>query len=121
MEDRLRALESRKRPRSEFSESAIPFENPTARLQPPTKDSGNTSSHQHRPPTTIHPSIKLDSSNSDSSLSNTVTYHCHKQQRFTKGIKVTLSYTLKVSSSLREWKDWKKDIKQVFEGDLYIY
>ncbi len=119
MEDRLRALESQKRPRSVFSESAIPLRNPTARSQPPAKDSKDSSSHQDCPLITIRPLIEQD--DSDSSSSNTVTYHRHKRQRFTKGIKVTPSYTLKVSSSLREWRDWKKDIKRVFEGDPYTY
>ena len=121
MEDRLRALESRKRPRSEFSESAIPLENPIAGQQRPTRSSGNSSSHQDYPTTTICPSDRLDSSSSDSSSSDTVTYYRHKRQRFTRGIKVTPSYTLKVSSSLREWRDWKKDIKRIFEGDPYTY
>ena len=119
MEDRLRALESQKRPRSVFSESAIPLGNPTARSQPPARDSRNSSSHQDCPPITIRPSIEQD--DSDSSSSNTVTYHRHKRQRFTRGIKVTPSYTLKVSSSLREWRDWKKDIERVFKGDPYTY
>ena len=83
-----------------FSESAIPLKNLTARSQPPARDSKNSSSHQDRPPITIRPLIKQD--DSDSSSSNTVTYHHYKQQRFTKGIKVTLSYTLKVSFSLQE-------------------
>ena len=28
---------------------------------------------------------------------------------------------LRVSSSLREWGDWKRDIKRVFEGDPDTY
>jgi hypothetical protein len=32
-----------------------------------------------------------------------------------------LGYTLKVSSSLREWGDWKRDIERVFEEDPYMY
>ena len=121
MEDRLKALESWKRPRSEFSKSAIPFKNPTAGLQPLTRGLGNSSSYQNHLTTIIRPLIKLDSSDSDSSSSTTVTYQCYKRQRYTKGIKVTPSYTLKVSSSLREWGDWKKDIERVFEGDPYTY
>jgi len=102
MEDRLRALESRKRPRSELSESALLPEGLTAGLQPHTRSTGNSSSHQDRP-TLLRPSIELDSSESDSnSSSNTVTYHRYKRRRFTREIKVTPSYTLKVSSSLRE-------------------
>jgi hypothetical protein len=124
LEDRLRALESRKRPRSELSESALPLENPTAGLQPSTRGSRHSSSRQDRP-TAIHPSIELDDSdsNSDSSSSSSksVINHRHKRQRFTRGIKVTPSYILKVSSSLREWGDWKKDMERVFEGDPYTY
>jgi hypothetical protein len=61
----------------------------------------------------------VESDNSDSSSSTT--YHRHKRPRFTKGIKVTPSYTLKTSSSLRKWGNWKKDIERVFEGDPYTY
>ena len=31
------------------------------------------------------------------------------------------SYTLRISSSLREWGDWKRDIERVFEGDPDLY
>ena len=120
IEDRLRALESRKRPRSEISEDAPPPEGPVepvARLQPSTRGSRSPSSHQDRL-ATIRPSIELD--DSDSGSSNTVVYP-RKRQRFTRGIKVTPSYTLKVSSSLREWGDWKKDMERVFRGDPYTY
>src|SRR6266487_5503705 len=61
MEDRLRTLESRKQPRSKLSESALLPKGPTARLQPHTRSTRNSSSHQDRP-TLLHPSIKLDSS-----------------------------------------------------------
>ena len=117
MEDRLKALESRKRPRSqESSDLTLP---PEAPLPPEGSSSqrqthGGSSSH-HR--THTHSSTN----DSDSSSSTTVTHHRHKRQRYTKGIKVTPSYTLKVSSSLREWGDWKKDIERVFEGDPYTY
>ena len=117
MEDRLRALETRKRSRTELDEP-LPFEDPTPELRPPSRGSRNSSSHQDRLPT-IRSSIELD--DSDSSSSKSVTYHRHKRQRFTKGIKVTPSYILKISSSLREWGDWKKDIERVFEGDPYTY
>ena len=117
MEDRLRALESRKRPRSqESSDLTLP---PEAPLPPEGSSSqrqshGGSSSH-HR----THTHSETDDSNSSSST--TVTHHRHKRPRYTKGIKVTPSYTLKVSSSLREWGDWKKDIERVFEGDPYTY
>ena len=107
MEDRLRALESRKRPRSqESSDLTLPPEAPL----PPEGSSSRNQTHSHS-----------STNDSDSSSSTTVTHHRHKRQRYTKGIKVTPSYTLKVSSSLREWGDWKKDIERVFEGDPYTY
>jgi len=117
MEDRLKALESRKRPRSELSSSVLPPEEPTAGLPPSNRGSRDPSSHYNHP-TTIRPSIEQD--DSDSSSSNTVE-HPQKRRRFTKGIKVTPSYTLKVSSSLREWGDWKKEMERVFRGDPYTY
>ena len=126
LEDRLRALESRKRPRSqESSELTLPPEDPIAPPRPaeasarPTEallTSRGSSSHR---PTQTHSSLDLD--DSDSSSSDTVTHSHHKRRRFTKGIKVTPSYTLRVSSGLREWGDWKKDIERVFEGDPYTY
>ena len=66
----------------------------------------------------IQPSIKQDN---PSDSSNTTTYRPYKQARYTHGIKVIPSYTLKVSSSLRKQGDWKRDIKRVFEGDLDTY
>ena len=116
MEDRLRALESRKRPRSEFTEDALPPEEPVTRPQSSTRSSGNPSSHRERH--SIRRSIELDDSESSST---TITHPRRKRPRYTKGIKVTPSYTLKVSSSLREWGDWKRDIEQVFEGDPSTY
>jgi len=108
MEDRLKLLENRKRPHEEER-----FETPT---EPPRPTSGVSSNSQRR-----HSRIRqsIESDNSDSSLN--IDYHRHKRQRYTKGIKVTPSYTLKVSSSLREWGDWKRDIERVFEGDPYLY
>ena len=118
MEDRLRALESRKRPRSQGSP-----EFPEDTIAPPRLSEAplpSRSSLGHRQ-THVRPSIEIDSSSSNSSTSSTITYHRHKRQRLTRGIKITPSYTLKVSSSLREWGDWKKDIERVFEGDPYMY
>ena len=118
MEDQLRALESRKRPRSQGSP-----EFPEDTIAPPRLSKAplpSRSSLGHRQ-THVRPSIEIDSSSSNSSTSSTITYHCHKRQRLTRGIKITLSYTLKVNSSLQEQGDQKKDIEQVFKGDLYIY
>ena len=94
MEDRLRALESRKRPRSELSKDAQPLEEPSPKPLP-TWGSGNSPSHLD---CLIRPLIKLDNSNSSSST----IVRPYKQQCFIRGIKVILSYTFKVSSSLRE-------------------
>ena len=114
MEDRLKALESRKRPRSqESSDLTLPPEATTRVSEAPLPSRGSSSRHQ------THTHSPTD--DSDSSSSTTVTHHRHKRPRYTKGIKVTPSYTLKVSSSLREWGDWKKDIERVFEGDPYTY
>ena len=117
LEDRLRALESRKRPRSqESSNLTLPPEGPTVStglVEAPLPSRGSSSRHQ----THTHSSTN----DSNSSSSTTVTHHRHKRPHYTKGIKVTPSYTLKVSSSLREWGDQKKDIEQVFEGDLHTY
>ena len=127
MEDRLRALESRKRPRShESSDLTLPPEDPTAttRISEAPLPSGGSSSHRqtHTGSSSRHQThTHSPTDDSDSSSSTTVTHHRHKRPRYTKGIKVTPSYTLKVSSSLREWGDWKKDIEGVFEGDpLYV-
>ena len=99
IEDRLRALENRKRPRSELSKSDILSGNPTTTIQLPARDSRNPSSYLEQS-IAVCPSIELG--NSDSSSSNTVVYPCYKCQCFARGIKVAPSYTLKVSSSLRE-------------------
>jgi hypothetical protein len=119
MEDRLRALESRKRPRSQespgLSEDPIAPTGLSEAPLPPRNSRGSSSHHYAY----THSSVEPDSS--DSSSSSTVIQHRHKRQRFTRGIKITPSYTLKVSSSLREWGDWKKDIERVFEGDPYTY
>ena len=119
MEDWLKALESRKRPRSQ--ESPETPEDPVAPTRPseapllPESSRGSSSHRQSHERSSTEP----DNSDFDSSSTDTVTYHRHKRQRFTRGIKITPSYTLKVSSSLREWRDWKKDIERVFEGDPY--
>lgn len=123
MEDRLRALESRKRPRShESSDQTLIQEHPTAPNEPietteaPLPSVGRSSRRRERSQVDID-----DSDDPDSSSSSSTTHHRHKRRRFTKGIKITPSYTLRVSSSLREWGDWKKDIERVFEGDPSTY
>ena len=137
MEDRLKALESRKRPRSqESSDLTLPPEDPTATTrisEAPLPSGGSSSRRQTHTGSSSHQQIHGGSSSrhqththsptddSDSSSSTTVTHHRHKRPRYTKGIKVTPSYTLKVSSSLRERGDWKRDIERVFEGDPYTY
>ena len=64
----------------------------------------------------IRSTIELDSSDSSE-----FTYPARKRSRYTRGIKVTFSYTLKTSLSLREWGDWKRDVERLFEGDPYTY
>ena len=57
----------------------------------------------------------------DSDSSSETIHRPHKRRRYTKGIKITPSYILKTSSSLREWGDWKRDVGRVFEGDPDTY
>jgi hypothetical protein len=109
LEDRLKILENRKRLRSDDPEDNQPEHQPEHSMGPPSS-LGRYS--------VIRPSIELDES--ESSSSETIR-HPHKRRRCTKGIKITPSYTLKTSSSLREWGDWKRDIERVFEGDPDTY
>ena len=91
IEDRLRLLENRKHPRdSKTSDNPRSSRGPSYTTRP-----SRGPSH-----TSVLPSVELD--NSDSGSTNSVAYHRHKRLRYTKGIKVTPSYTLKISSSLRE-------------------
>lgn len=109
LEDRIRALENRKR-------TSEAIENPDIRPNPLPRHTTTSGSQISQ----LQPSIELDSDNlSDSS--NATTHRPHKRTRYTRGIKVIPSYTLKVSSSLREWGDWKRDIERVFEGDPDTY
>ena len=110
MEDWLKALENQKHPRSHESSETL---TPKAPLPP-----RSPSIHCQ---TLGHSQTETDDSDSNLSSSTTTTQHRHKRQCFTKGIKVIPSYTLRVSSSLQEWGDWKKDIERVFEGDLFTY
>ena len=59
----------------------------------------------------------------DSSDSSETNYPARKRSRYsyTRDIKVTLSYTLKTSSSLREWGDWKRDVERLFKRDPQTY
>jgi hypothetical protein len=68
-------------------------------------------------------SIRSTTEHSSLSDSSEIIYHPRKRLRhsYARGIKVTPSYTLKASSSLREWGDWKRDIERVFEGDPQTY
>src|SRR6266496_4935540 len=116
MEDRLRALESRKRQRpteDSDDDEYLGRQQHDQTGESPTNHQRTLSRHS-----TIQPSIELE--DSESSSSGTLT-HRRKRQRYRRGIKVTPSYTLKTSSSLREWGDWKRDIERVFEGDPDMY
>jgi hypothetical protein len=105
LEDRLRALENRKRPRSqESSELTLHPEVPTRLSEAPLPPGSSRGSSSHRQ-THGRSSTGPDNPDSNSSSANTITHHRHKRQRYTKGIKVTPSHTLKVSCSLREWGD----------------
>jgi hypothetical protein len=113
IEDRLRGLESRKRasetldePQDQHRDSVVPGALPLP---------AQLLDYQGSP---IRSTIERDSS---SDLSDIAGYRQHKRPRYSRGIKVTPSYTLKISSSLREWGDWKRDIERVFEGDPPTY
>jgi hypothetical protein len=92
LEDRLKTLESRKRPRSYDPDQP-------AELQ----SEQHQSSYSTRQPSSLHysirPSIELDDSESSSP---DIVQHRHKRYRYSKGIKITPSYTLRINSSLRE-------------------
>jgi hypothetical protein len=94
IEDRFRLLENRKRRTTEDQVD-----------QPGSSNSiGNQYPAPANPPSTlgyysaIRPSIEPE----DSDSSSRTIYRPHKRRRYTKGIKITPSYTLKTSSSFRE-------------------
>jgi hypothetical protein len=111
LEDRLKALENRKR-------SVPPTQEPTGspyrQLDPQLSFEAED----------IEPILPIERSDVDSSASSDQesrdTRHS-KRRKTHRGIKITPSYTLRVNSSLREWGDWKRDIERVFEGDPYLY
>jgi hypothetical protein len=45
----------------------------------------------------------------------------YKRFREAKRVKVTPNYTLRVTSSLREWEDWRRDVERVFKADPHTY
>jgi hypothetical protein len=98
LEDRLRLLENRKRTSDAITGAASqddPFiQNPSLAL--------GFSGYQA---SVIRQLIKPGGSNHSESSSETANRHRHKRQRNNRGIKIILSYTLKVNSSLREWGD----------------
>ena len=110
IEERLTRLENRKRT-NEALDDLIGQPQPVPQDQPL---SGTSSGHQASP---IWPSVEGDTSDS----SGIVNYRPYKRAHYSRGIKITPSYTLRVSSSLREWGDWKRDIERVFEGDPDTY
>jgi hypothetical protein len=96
IEDRLRLLENRKRQHDsealENNQSERPIDHPNT--LPPNR----AASRESRP--NLLASTKY--SDSESSATGDLDYHRYKRQRRTRGIRVTPSYTLKVTSSLRE-------------------
>ncbi len=113
IEDRLRLLENWKRQHdseaSENNQAERPIDHSST--LPPNRSTSRGSNP--------NPLTTIEHSDSDSRASYDLDYHRHKRQR--RGIKVTPSYTLRVSSSLQEWGDWKRDIERVFEGDPDLY
>jgi hypothetical protein len=121
LEDRLRALENRKRPRSTGTEDQLDRQldrQPSRQLDPSEPERSANLSNASRHHSIIRPSVGLD--DSESSSSDTIP-HQYKRRRYTKGIRITPSYTLRVSSTLREWGDWRRDIERMFEGDPETY
>jgi hypothetical protein len=117
LEDRLRALENRKHPRSTGTEDQLNRQL-SRQLNSSEPEYSVHLSNVSRHYSVIQPSIELD--DSESSSSDTI-LHQHKRRRYAKGIRIIPSYTLRVSSSLREWGDWKRDIERMFEGDPETY
>jgi Zinc knuckle len=109
IEERLTRLENRKRT-SDAIDDLIDQPQPS---QPDHVFSGSSSGHPTSPK---WPSIEEDTDSSENTH-----FRPLKRTRYSRGIKVTPSYTLRISSSLREWGDWKRDIERVFEGDPDTY
>ena len=105
LEDRFKALEKRKR-----------------LIEPENTDRSISKSIEQELCQRSYQSILFTIESDDNSELNTdIIYYCHKRSRYSKGIKITLTYTLKVNSSLREWGNWKYNIECVFKGDSYTY
>jgi hypothetical protein len=98
--DRLRALENRKRTSEAIEDRPDQPDQPDqpSPVIPLNQPYLSDSSSRHQP-NLIRQSIELGD-HSDSS--DTVVYRRRKRARYKRGIKVTPSYTLKISSSLRE-------------------
>ena len=112
LEDRLKALENRKRSSPHTHEPTI---SPHRQPEPqPLSEPEDTE------PIRMSTEILDTDTDTDSDQVSRISSH-HKRRRTTRGIKVTPSYTLRVNSSLREWGDWKRDMERVFEGDLSLY
>jgi hypothetical protein len=92
IEDRLRLLENRKRQRNSEASENNQAERPIDHSSTLPPDSVTPRESYPNPLATI------EHSDSESRSSNDLDYHHHKRQR--QGIKVTPSYTLRVSSSL---------------------
>ena len=123
LEDRLKALEKRKRPRSRDPDDRDQQANLQPELLPEQLlPEHQSSSYRARQPSSLHYPIQplIESDDSESS-SPDIVRHRHKRHRYSKGIRITPSYTLRINSSLREWGDWKRDIERVFEGDPETY
>ena len=132
-EDRLRKLENRKHPRDEVDDEDQDIDDniveaeeipdhqlvQEAALVPPEPLEPPREPVTQQPSVRGHQHLSRDSDSSDST--STITYHRYKRQRYTKGIKITPSYKLKITSGLREWGDWKKDMERVFQGDPSTY
>jgi hypothetical protein len=125
IEDRLQVLEGRKRAYEAIDTSVDQSGSVTGRINRPpwaTRDPLISSSH-HSSSSHAHANRASTSREQESSSDSDSTPRHPKRARYsyTRGIKVTPSYTLTTGSSLREWGDWKRDIERVFQGDPQTY
>jgi hypothetical protein len=118
---RLRALQEMQRIEKQFQElerqrqvpdlESLRSSEVSPSAQPRTQES---QSEYRRRPTSVPGFTPMESEEERD-------FRPYKRSRLIKGVKITPSYTLRVTSSLREWGDWKRDVERVFKADPYTY
>jgi hypothetical protein len=124
IEDRLQALEGRKRSYEAIDTSVDQSGSITGRIdRPPWARDPLISSSHHSSSSHAHANRASTSREQESSSDSDNTPRHPKRARYSyaRGIKITPSYTLTTGSSLREWGDWKRDIERVYQGDPQTY